>query len=147
MSIKNELMVDLKEAMKQKQTLRKSVITMLRAAVKQVEIDKRIELNDDDIIDIIATQIKQKRGAIEEFLKGNRKDLADEADEEIVILERYLPEQLTVEELNEIISKAVSEIGASSMKDMGKVMGMVNPQVKGRADGKTVSQIVKGFLN
>ncbi len=147
MSIKEKLMIDLKDSMKQKQTLRKSVITMLRAAVKQIEIDKRIELNDEAIIDIIATQVKQKRGAIEEFIKGDRQDLADEALEEITVLEHYLPEPLTEEELKYLISEAVAEIDATSMKDMGKVMGLVNPQVKGKADGKTVSQIVKSFLN
>ncbi len=147
MSIKDKLMIDMKDAMKQKQQLRKSVITMLRASIKQVEIDKKIELNDDDIIDIIATQVKQKRGAIEEFIKGDRKDLADEALEEITVLENYLPEPLTEEELKVLISAAVSEVGAQSMKDMGKVMGLINPQVKGKADGKTVSQIVKSFLN
>lgn len=147
MSIQEILMADLKEAMKQKQTLRKSVITMLRAAIKQIEIDKRIVVSDEDIIDIIAVQIKQKRGAIEDFIKGDRKDLVDEAYEEIAILEKYLPEQLTEAELKEIVSAAISSVGAESMKDMGKVMGLVNPQVKGKADGKTVSKIVKDLLN
>ena len=147
MSIKDQLMVDLKEAMKQKQKLRKSVITMLRAAIKQVEVDKRVELSDDQIIDIVATQVKQKRSVIDEFLKGGREDLADEARAEISVLEKYLPEQLSEDELKTLISGVISEVNATSMKDMGKVMGIVNPQVKGRADGKTVSQIVKGFLN
>jgi len=147
MNIKEQLMVDLKEAMKQKQKLRKSVITMLKAAIKQVEIDQRVELTNDQVIDIVATQVKQKRSVIEEFLKGGREDLAEEAKEEIAVLEKYLPEQLTVDELKVIISEVIAETGASTMKDMGKVMGMVNPKVKGRADGKTVSQIVKDFLN
>ncbi len=147
MSIKDQLMVDLKEAMKQKQKLRKSVITMLRAAIKQVEVDKRVELSDEEVIDIIATQVKQKRSVIDEFLKGGREDLADEAREEISELEKYLPEQLSEDDLKTLIAGVISEVGATSMKDMGKVMGIVNPQVKGRADGKTVSQIVKGFLN
>lgn len=147
MNIKEQLMVDLKEAMKQKQKLRKSVITMLKAAIKQVEIDQRVELTNDQVIDIVATQVKQKRSVIEEFLKGGREDLAEEAKEEIAVLEKYLPEQLTVDELKVIISDAIAETNASTMKDMGKVMGMVNPKVKGRADGKTVSQIVKDFLN
>lgn len=147
MNIKEQLMVDLKEAMKAKQKLQKSVITMLRAAIKQVEVDQRKELSDDEVIDIIATQVKQKRSVIDEFLKGGREDLAEEAKEEIAVLENYLPEQLTQEELEALISKVIADTGASSMKDMGKVMGMVNPQVKGRADGKTVSQIVKNFLN
>ncbi|MCH4887718.1 GatB/YqeY domain-containing protein [Acidaminobacter sp. JC074] len=147
MSIKDQLMADLKEAMKQKQKLEKSVITMLRAAIKQVEVDKRVELSDDEVIDIVATQVKQKRSVIDEFLKGGREDLADEARAEISVLEKYLPEQLSEDELKTLISGVISEVNATSMKDMGKVMGIVNPQVKGRADGKTVSQIVKGFLN
>jgi len=120
---------------------------MLRAAIKQVEVDKRVELSDEEVIDIIATQVKQKRSVIDEFLKGGREDLADEAREEISELEKYLPEQLSEDDLKTLIAGVISEVGATSMKDMGKVMGIVNPQVKGRADGKTVSQIVKGFLN
>lgn len=146
MNLKELLMADLKEAMKQKQGLRKSVITMLRAAVKQVEVDSKKELSDEEIIDIVATQVKQKRSVIDEFLKGGREDLADEAKEEIAVLEKYLPEQLAEDELKKIISDVIAEVNASSMKDMGKVMGIVNPKVKGRADGKTVSQIVKDFL-
>lgn len=146
MNIKDQLMVDLKEAMKSKQQLRKSVITMLRAAVKQVEIDKRIELSDEQVLDIVVMQVKQKRSVIEEFIKGDRQDLADEAKEEIAVLENYLPEQLSEEEVRAIISEVIAEVGATTMKDMGKVMGQVTPKVKGRADGKTVSQIVKDFL-
>jgi uncharacterized protein YqeY len=147
MNIKDQLMVDLKEAMKAKQTLRKSVITMLRAAVKQVEIDKRIELTNDQVLDIVVMQVKQKRSVIEEFIKGDRQDLADEAKEEIAVLEKYMPAQLTEEEVKQIISDVIAEVNATTMKDMGKVMGLVNPQIKGKADGKMVSQIVKGFLS
>lgn len=147
MNIKDQLMVDLKEAMKSKQQLRKSVITMLRAAIKQVEIDERIELSDDEILDIVVMQVKQKRSVIVEFIKGDRQDLADEAKEEITVLEKYMPAQLSEDEVKTIISDAITEVNATSMKDMGKVMGLVNPQIKGKADGKAVSQIVKGFLN
>lgn len=147
MTIKELLMADMKDAMKNKLQLKKSVVTMLRAAIKQVEIDKRVELSDEEVIDIVVTQVKQKRGAIEEFLKGDREDLADEAKAEIAILEKYLPEPLTEAEIKEIITAAISEVSASTMKDMGKVMGIVNPKVKGRADGKTVSQIVKSLLS
>ena len=91
--------------------------------------------------------MKQKRSVIDEFLKGGREDLAQEAREEIAVLEKYLPEQLSMDELKAIVADVMSETGASTMKDMGKVMGILNPQVKGRADGKTVSQIVKDFLN
>ncbi len=147
MNIKELLMADLKDAMKQKQVLRKSVITMLRAAVKQIEVDERRELSDDEVIDVVVTQVKQKRSVIDEFLKGDREDLANEAKAEIAVLEKYLPEQLSMDELKAIIADVISEVGATTMKDMGKVMGMVNPQIKGKADGKTVSQIVKDYLN
>lgn len=146
MTIKELLMVDLKEAMKQKQKLRKSVITMLRAAIKQIEIDKRVELSDEDVIDVIATQVKQKRSVIDEFLKGDREDLADEAKAEIAILEKYLPEQLSEDDIKAIIQEVIAEVGASTMKDMGKVMGQVTAKTKGRADGKIVSGFVKEFL-
>lgn len=146
MNIKERLMADLKVAMKEKQKMRKSVITMLRAAIKQIEIDKRIELSDEEIIDVVASQVKQKKSVIDEFLKGGREDLAEEAREEISILEAYLPEQLTEEEVKAIVSEAIAETGAESMKDMGKVMGICTQRTKGRADGKLVSQIVKSFL-
>jgi|LGVE01.1.fsa_nt_gb uncharacterized protein YqeY len=147
MNMTEQLMADLKDAMKAKQKLRKSVITMLRAAVKQIEVDQRRILNDEEILDIVVSQVKQKRSVIDEFLKGGREDLAQEAREEIAVLEKYLPEQLSMDELKAIVADVMSETGASTMKDMGKVMGILNPQVKGRADGKTVSQIVKDFLN
>jgi uncharacterized protein YqeY len=146
MNIKERLMADLKVAMKEKQKMRKSVITMLRAAIKQIEIDKRVELSDEEIIDVVASQVKQKKSVIDEFLKGDREDLAEEAREEISILEAYLPEQLTEEEVKAIVSEAIAETGAESMKDMGKVMGICTQRTKGRADGKLVSQIVKSFL-
>jgi len=146
-SIKALLMDDLKIAMKSKNVLLKSVITMLRAEIKQIEVDTREELADDDIIEIIAKQIKVKQSAMEDFKNGGRDDLADEAQAEVDLLKKYLPEQLTREELESIIKEVVAEVGASSMKDMGKVMGMVNPKVKGKADGKTVSEIVKSLLN
>ena len=147
MSIKTLLMDDLKIAMKSKNVLLKSVITMLRAEIKQIEVDTREELADDDIIEIIAKQIKVKQSAMDDFKNGGRDDLADEAQAEVDLLKKYLPEQLTREELESIIKEVVAEVGASSMKDMGKVMGMVNPKVKGKADGKTVSEIVKSLLN
>lgn len=147
MSLKDRFMADLKQAMKEKNTMLKNTITMTRAAVKQIEVDQRIEMEDSGIIEIIAKQIKQKKGAIEEFEKGGRADLADEAREEIRILTAYLPEPLTAEELKAIILKAVQDTGAASVKDMGKVVSTVMPQVIGRADGKTISDMVKSLLS
>lgn len=147
MSLKDRFMADLKVAMKEKNTLLKDTITMARAAVKQIEVDQRIEMDDSGIIEIIAKQIKQKRGAIEEFEKGGRIDLADQAREEIKILSGYLPEPLSAEELKELVLKVIQETGAASVKEMGKVVSAVMPQVVGRAEGKAVSDMVKSLLS
>ncbi len=147
MSLKEQLMDDLKVAMRDKEKLRKSVITMLRSAIKQVEVDERRDLDDSEIIDIIAKQIKQKTNAIEEFRNGNRLDLVEEAQEEIQILKTYLPEQLSEEEIVTLVNETILKTGATSMKDMGKVMGIVSSATKGRADGKTISEAVKRALS
>lgn len=147
MSIKDRFMADLKVAMREKNTLVKDTITMARAAVKQIEVDQRIEMDDSGIIEIIAKQIKQKKGAIEEFEKGGRIDLADQAREEIIVLTAYLPEPLSTEELKAIILKAVQDTGATTVKEMGKVVSAVMPQVIGRADGKAISEMVKALLS
>lgn len=146
MSIKDRLIADLKVAMKEKDSIRKSTITLLRAAVKQQEVDKRIELNDEDILDIIAKQVKQKRGAIEEFQKGDRADLIEEAQNEIAVLMNYLPEQMSEEELKKVVESIIAKVGASTPKDMGKVMGALMPEIKGKADSKLASKYVKELL-
>lgn len=147
MSLKDVLMDDLKVAMRDKDKLRKSAITMLRAAIKQIEVDERIELDDAAVIDIIAKQIKQKNNAIEEFRKGERQDLVDMTQEEIKILLAYMPEQLSEEAISEIVEETILKTGASSMKDMGKVMGIVTNATKGKADGKIVADLVKKALS
>lgn len=146
MTIQELLMVDYKNAMKQKLILEKSVIIMLRAAIKQVEVDERRSLDDEEVIDIIAKQVKQKRNVIEEFVKGDRQDLADEALAEIAVLKGYLPEPISDEELKTLVLDAINKTNATSMKDMGKVMGIVSGQTKGRADGKVLSGLVKELL-
>lgn len=140
-------MDDLKVAMREKDTIRKSVVTMLRAAVKQIEVDQRIELDDDAIIDIIAKQIKQKNNAIVEFQNGNRQDLVDLTEKEIELLMVYLPEQLSEEEVVKMVQDAINATGATTMKDMGKVMGIVTNASKGKADGKLVADLVKKALS
>lgn len=147
MSLKDLLMDDLKVAMREKDAVRKSVVTMLRAAVKQVEVDQRIELDDEAIIDIIAKQIKQKNNAIVEFKNGDRQDLVDLTEKEIDILMKYLPEQLSEDEVLKIVQEAIESTGAASMKDMGKVMGIVTNATKGKADGKLVADLVKKALS
>jgi uncharacterized protein YqeY len=139
-------MQDLKEAMKNKDKLKKSVVTMLRSEIKQIEVDERIEVGEERIMDIIASQIKTKRKAIEGFAEGGREDLVEEAEKEIEYLQEYLPKQLTDDELKAIIMETIETVGASSMKDMGKVMGIVNPKVKGRAESAKVAAIVKDEL-
>jgi len=146
MPLKEKLMDDMKEAMKAKDKVRKNVLTMLRSAIKQKEVDERVELEDADVLDIIAKQIKQKKDSIDDFEKGNRQDLIDLTNEEIKILLDYLPPQLSDEELDEIVKEAVSISGAQSKKDMGKLMALVMPKVKGKADGKHVNQIVAKYL-
>lgn len=146
MSLKDQLMNDLKAAMKEKNAVKKAAVTMLRAAIKQIEVDQRVELNDEQIIEIVAKQIKQKKGAIEEFTKGDRQDLVDEAQAEIDFLSAYLPEQMSEDEVKALVQATISEMGASSMKDMGKVMGAMKEKTKGRADSKIVSDMVKALL-
>lgn len=145
MSLKARLMDDLKTSMKNKDILRKNTITMVRAGIKQVEVDERIELDDEAIIQLISKQLKEKRNAIEEFKKGNRDDLVQQAEDEINVLLEYLPEQLTEEELIEIV-KEVIEAGDYTMKDIGKIMKDVMPKIQGKADGKMVNAVVRKIL-
>jgi uncharacterized protein YqeY len=147
MALKEQLMDDLKQAMKEKDTLRKLTITMLRAAVKQIEVDTRVELGDQDVIDIIVKQIKQKRAALEEFTKGQREDLVEETKSEIDVLMAYLPKQLSEEEVVVILQNAIQQVGASSVKDMGKVMAAVKEELSGKADNKFVADQVKRLLS
>ena len=146
MPLKEKLMADMKEAMKSKNKVNKDVITMVRAAIKQREVDDRKELNDADVIDIIAKQIKQKKDSIPDFEKGNRQDLIDLTNQEIKILLEYLPPQLSDEELDSIVQKAIEQTGAQTKKDLGKLMALIMPQVKGKADGKHVNEIVAKYI-
>lgn len=147
MSLKERLMLDLKESMKSKDKIRKNVVTMIRASIKQVEVDDRIELGDEDIINVISKQLKQSKDAMIEFEKGNRQDLVDLTKLEINILMEYLPEQLTEDELKVMVQEAIENVDAKSMKDMGKIMGYLMPKIKGKADGSMVNAIVKNCFN
>ena len=146
MSLKEKLMEDLKSSMKSKDKVRKNVITMVRSAIKQKEVDERIELEDVDVIEIISKQVKQKKDAIEDFEKGNRQDLVDLTKQEINILMEYLPKQLTEDELEQIVKQSIENMGAITIKDIGKVMSDVLPKVKGKADGSMVNKIVRHYL-
>lgn len=146
MSLKEKLMEDFKASMKNKDSLRKNTVTMIRAAIKQFEIDNRVELADNDIINIIVKQVKQKKDSITDFKAGGRDDLVTLTEEEISILMEYLPKQLSSEELEEIVLRAIKDTNAQSKKDMSKIMAMVMPLIAGKADGKQVNQIVMKYL-
>ena len=146
MSLKQKLQEDLKSSMKNKDAIKKSVITLIRSSIKQYEVDNRVELQDDEIVDLIAKQLKQTRDSREEFAKAGRDDLVSKAEAEIEVLKEYLPQQLSEEELNEIVISTISEVGANSMKDMKKIMTSIMPKVKGRADGKLINELVKKNL-
>ncbi len=147
MAIKEKLMEDLKLSMKDKDIVRKNTVQSVRAAIKQVEVDNRVELSDEDIIGVIAKEAKKRKDVLPEYEKSGRTDLIDELKKEIEILMGYLPSQLSKEELGEIVKQAISETGAASMKDMGKIMANVMPKIKGRADGGAVNAIVKELLS
>ena len=146
MSLKEVLQEDLKSAMREKDTIRKNVVIMMKAAVLQVEKDKKVELDDEGVIDIIAKGLKQRKDAIPEYEKGNRPDIIENLKKEIEILMAYLPEQLNEEEISRIVLETISEVGAQTARDMGKVMTALMPKVKGKADGKIVNNIVKQHL-
>jgi uncharacterized protein YqeY len=147
MSLKEKLMEDLKDAMKNKDELKKNTVTMIRAAIKQIEVDKRVELEDNEVIDIISKEAKKRKDALAEFEKAGREDLINQTNEELAIIKEYLPEPLSEEELTQIIVDTIAEVGAESMKDMGKVMQAVKAKTAGRADGKTINEIVKAKLS
>ena len=146
MKIKEELMKDLKESMQQKDMLRKDTVTMLRAAILQIEKDTQKELTESEIEGIVAKEIKKRKDSIADYEKGGRQDIVDTVNKEIQILEKYLPEQLTEEEILSLVKEAIENTGASSMKDMGKVMGALKEKTTGKADGKVVSDMVKQEL-
>ncbi|WP_073270706.1 GatB/YqeY domain-containing protein [Alkalibacter saccharofermentans] len=147
MSLKDRLMSDLKTSMREKDNIKKATITMVRAAILQNEKDNKVVLDDEDVLAVIAKQVKQRKDALEEFKKAQREDLMEQTEKELDILMEYLPKQLTEEELKVIVSDAINEVGATSLKDMGKVMSAVMPKVKGRADGGMINKIVKEILN
>lgn len=146
MSLKERLLEDMKNAMKQKDTVSKNAIQMARAAILQVEKDNQITLDDDGIIEVIAKEVKKRRDVLPDYERSGRQDLVDELKTEIAVLMKYLPQQLSEEELEAIARQVVEETGASSPKDMGRVMQAVMPKVKGRADGKIVNAIIKKIL-
>lgn len=146
MSLKEQLLEDMKAAMKEKDSIKKNAIQMARSAVLQVEKDNKVNLEDDGVVEVIAKEVKKRKDALPEYEKSGRQDLIEKLKYEIGVLMKYLPEQFTEEEIEKIVKEVIEETGAESAKDMGKVMQTVMPRVKGRADGKLVNQIVKRML-
>ena len=146
MSLNERLSDDMKQAMKSQDKFRLSVIRMIRSSIKNQEIDQRRTLEDNEVLDIIGREIKQRKDSLQEFTKAGREDLAENVAAEIDIISVYLPKQLTEEEVKEIVQQTIQETGASSKADMGKVMATLMPKVRGRSDGKLVNQLVQQFL-
>ncbi len=146
MSLLEAIESDLKAAMKASDRLKVATLRMVKASLKNREIDKGAPLTDDDVIGVLSTLAKQRRESITEFERGGRKDLAEREREELAVIQGYLPEQLSEEEIKELVLQAIKETGASSPRDVGKVMKCLMPKVKGRADGRVVNQMVREQL-
>lgn len=146
MTLKGQLQDDMKTAMKAGDKDRLKVVRLIRAAINQIEVDQRIELDDAAVLGVLNKMVKQRRDSISQFRDGGRDDLADVELAEIAVIENYLPEQMSDDELDAMIAKAISEIGAASIRDMGKVMGAVKAKAEGRADMAAVGAKVKSIL-
>jgi len=145
-SLKNRITEDMKSAMRAKDAPRLGAIRLLQAAIKQREVDERIELEDTHVVEVIEKMLKQRRDSISQYEAANRADLADVEKYEVSVLQEYLPQPLNEAEIAELLDKAIAETGASGVKDMGKVVAAVKPQVVGRADMGKVSGLIKARL-
>lgn len=147
MTLKEKLTQDLKEAMKAKDQVKKNTVTLVRAAIKQYEVDSREELDDEGILAILAKQVKMRNDALADFEKAGRQDLIDTCHKELEVLKTYMPEQLSKEAILDLVKKTAEELELEAVKsNMGKLMGAVMPKVKGRADGNAVKEAVSEFL-
>ena len=144
--LKEKLLEDLKDAMKTKNVNKKNAVQMVRTAILQIEKDKGIEVSDEQILGIVAKEVKTRKDAIAEYEQANREDLIEKANEEITALEEYLPKQLTDEELVAEVKKVIEKLNATSMKDMGPVMKEVKATIGAQADGKRINEVVKSLL-
>jgi uncharacterized protein YqeY len=144
--LKDQLSEAMKAAMRAKDKDRLGVIRLIQAAIKQKEVDERIELDDTAVLAVLDKMLKQRRDSIKQYSDAGRTDLADKEEYEVSVIQEYMPAQLTDDEINAIIDAAIAETGASSMKEMGQVMGKVRPQVQGRADMGAVSGLIKARL-
>jgi uncharacterized protein YqeY len=146
MTLKEQLNNAMNTAMKARDTLRLSAVRMVRAAIKNKEIDSRTELNDQAVIDVISTMVKQRRESIRMYREGNRLELAEKEELELTILLEFLPTQLSPDDIEALVKQVIQETGANGAKDMGRVMKAVTPLTAGKADGKVVSDIVRRLL-
>ena len=146
-TLKSQLQADMKSSMKSGDKSRLGVIRLMLSALKQVEVDERIELDDSRIIAVLDKMAKQRRESISQFDKAGRDDLSMIEQAELEIIQEYLPEALSEAEINELVEQSIASTGAASIKDMGKVMGMLKPQLQGRADMGQVSQLIKSRLS
>lgn len=145
--LKEKLLEDLKNSMKEKNTIRKNVVQMARAAILQVEKDKQIEVTDEQIIEIIAKETKKRKDSMADYEKSGRQDLLDQIKEEVSILEEYLPEQLSLEEVEQKVKEIIAELGATSIKQMGLVMKTAKEKLGASADGRTINEVAKKLLS
>ena len=146
MSLKDKITEDMKTAMRAKETARLGTVRLLLAAMKQKEVDERVELSDADVLSIIEKMVKQRRESIAQYEKAARQDLADAEKAEIAVLQGYLPQQLSEAEVADAVAAAIKESGADGMKDMGKVMGLLKSRLAGRTDMGKLSGLVKAKL-
>ncbi|KAA0258084.1 GatB/YqeY domain-containing protein [Deferribacter autotrophicus] len=147
MSLKNQILDDMKKFMREKNEIALGAIRMLRAEIKNAEIDKKKELDDDEVIQVVQSAIKKRKDAVEQYEKAGRADLAEKEKKEIEILSKYLPEQLSEEELKKIIEEEIGKLESKDKKYFGQVMKGVMSKVKGRADGKLVNKLVNEAFN
>jgi len=144
--LKEKLMDDLKESMKNKDAIRKNTIQMVRAAILQIEKDKGIEVEDDKILEIISKEVKSKKDVLKDFERAERQDLIDQTNQEISVLQEYLPKQLSREEIKSELEKIIAEIGATSMKDMGAIMKEAKAKMGASAEGKIINEVAKEIM-
>ena len=146
MSLKERIDADYKAAMKVRDAVKVSVLRLLRSAIHNAEIDRQRALTDDEILGVIQSEIRKRRESIEAFQQGVRADLAEREQAELAILEAYLPQPLSRAELEVLVRETIREVGALSVRDMGKVMAALMPKVRGRADGREVNELVRQLL-
>jgi uncharacterized protein YqeY len=147
MSLKSRILEDVKTAMRAQEREQLATLRLVTSAIKQKEVDERIDLNDEQVLAVLGKMVKQRRESIEQFEKANRQDLVDKERSELSLIQTYLPEPLGAQELSTLIQSIISETGASDVRDMGPVMNALRSQVQGRADMKAVSQAVKAQLS